>query len=590
MLYLQLYLFFSRINVYIYKSQLSGGIKIPGWLTKTGRATFENRGIGEKRGLYYEINIQSIDLAESYYKQYLGDSFFVKFVNRRMRTEKFTCYVKKVLAYYFYEILNSLYLVKEFSENKKIMIGNSLPNKFVLDKFCVEHGMEFERLWVRFGFFYYCMPIIFIMSNLKQLFVNGFNYRNKIDVKLYRKAGWGLSREILRDDYLIDGIHFKKDDIIFYVDSQNEASNSAAQQLKERDYRVVDITKCKLNIKTGFLSGLFIFLIQPVVLAAILFSEKTEYFMEEMLGFYRSSLHHFLFLTNYRVRGHISLSDHGEIGETILMNRFGCKNLLYHWSDMTCTKAVNHAFTVHNIYYSWGPIHHDFQRENYYHDKVEIVGCILLKSYFDALLNLPAEQKTQKTKRILVCDTSFTNTLHLSEDFYLDFLDLTIDMLSEFPDVEFIFKSKNNRECIVNGFTNDERRRGYREKINFLLKNEKFVYYDNTIQLESLIAESDIVLSMSMNSPATIALILGKEGIYYDTTGNRFHPFVQYKNHIVFDDKKKLLGHVKDILGGKRSVFEYIDPDLLNRYEPYKDASALDRLIKSIHRDIDEQL
>ena len=90
-----------------------------------------------------------------------------------------------------------------------------------------------------------------------------------------------------------------------------------------------------------------------------------------------------------------------------------------------------------------------------------------------------------------------------------------------------------------------------------------------------------------MNSPATIALILRKEAAYYDTTGNSMHPFTQYKNKVLFDDKRLLIDHVKEVLNNKTSVFDSIDPDLLKKYEPYQDSKALERLIEAISREID---
>ena len=569
----------------MYRSVFSHEKSLYGWFKKKRKIIIKNRGIGEIKGLYYGISLKAIDLAESYYKQHLENLYFLSFLNKSMRTDKFSCYIKKELSYHFFDILSSLYLMKESSNGNNIIIINSLPNKFVLDRYFDDNKITFQICWVKCNFLRFFLPVILIISFLKKLFTNGFAFCDRVNTRIYKYAVWGTTRPALRDDFIIDDLNFGKDDIVFYTNPSDKASKSAGKQLTIKGYSLIDINNCKLNIKNGFLDFINIFLVHPLILSIVLFYENTGYLIEEMLKFYRVSFPHFLFLSNFNVNCHISTSDHGEIAETILMNRFGCKNILYHWGDMTVGKEVQHAYTVHNVYYTWGPIHNDFQHENYYHDKVEVVGCIFLRSYFNALIRKEQSRKSNKRKTILICDTSFSNTIEFTEDCYLDYLDLAINMMHELTDVDFIFKPKGASQSVMSLFTSEERKRLYLEKMDYLLNDDRFFYHDHNIQLETLIASSDLVVNMGMNSPATIALILGKEAVYYDTTGNDMHPFTKYKNQVVFDNKRMLIDHVKDVLNNKKSAFEYIDTDLLNQYEPYKDSNAIDRLIFSIHKE-----
>jgi len=164
-------------------------------------------------------------------------------------------------------------------------------------------------------------------------------------------------------------------------------------------------------------------------------------------------------------------------------------------------------------------------------------------------------------------------------------LNLTIDILNEIDDCEIIFKAKNSRKDILRSFFDERRSNIYLEKINYLLKNKRFNYFDNTFPIESFIPVSDIVVDMGLSSPSTIALISGKEAIYFDLTGNDQHPFVKYKNKVVFDDKRLLIEQIKAILEKKDSVFNYIDRDLLHKYESCKDQKALERLISEIYKE-----
>lgn len=586
---LQSYIFLFRKRVCLLNTLFTKQQNIHNWFIKNGKIVVLNGDIGKIKGLYYEVNRRAIELSEIYFNKFIKGSFFLKYSERLMKTKKFDCYIKKEFVYDFFDVLVGLYLIKEYSNDKKIIMVDTPLNRFAINEFHRKNNAAFKICWLNFSvfeilglFLYYSYRI------LKTLFINGFTYRDRIKIKLYKEAVWGLTRPQLRDDFLIDNRHFKKDDICFYsYNLEDEGRKRAVEQLKREGFHVVNLNRCRLNIKNGLLKFISIFLFQPLLMSIILILDRMGYQIENMLKFYIGSLPHFLFLTNYSAKCHISNSDNGEIAETILMNKLGCKNVIYHWSDTTTLKKdALYAYTVHNIYYTWGPIHHEFHKEDLFNDKAEVVGCIFLKAYFDSIDKNRKNRENKNGKKILVCDTSFSNSIHFSEQFYLDYLDLVIEMLEEINDAEFIFKPKNSKKATMNGFTDEKRRRIYLEKIKILNENTRFTYLDNNLQLETLIPMSDIVINMGMNSPATIALILRKEAVYYDTTGNDMHPFTQYKNKVVFDDKKLIIEHVKEILNKKRSVFDYIDPDLLNQYEPYKDSKALERLIQALSKEV----
>ncbi|KJU81348.1 hypothetical protein MBAV_006481 [Candidatus Magnetobacterium bavaricum] len=588
---LQCYLIFSGKVISCYKSIYNNWDDINVIFIKKGKIVVDTKTIGESKGIYYEINRKTLFLTELYCKYHLNNLFLLSFFNRSMKTNKFDCYLKKMLAYSFCDILNSLYLIKNSSKVNKIIIIDSKPNRFVLEHFCVEHNIVLDVCWLRFNTFNSVLSLGYLLFTIGKHLINGFTYRDKVNVLLYRLANWGLNYQTMfRDDFLIDNLHLHKKDIVFYVNNRDGMSSVACEKLQEEDYSVVDLSNCKLNIKNGLALFINMFIVHPFIIAMILLYEKTGYFMEDIMKFYITSLPHFLFLTNYNAKCHISSSDHGEISETIIMNRCNCKNILYHWSDTTPDKGVGHAFIIHNVYYVWGTIYHDYQQETYYNDKVEVVGCIFLLPYFIAMQKNDTYIQNETLPKILLCDSSFSQTIHITEDVYIDYLELIIMMTDEISDVEFVFKSKMPYKEIENSFTSETRRILYCERMNKLLKNNSFSYCDNKFSLGALIAMSDLVVNMSINSPATIALILRKEAVYYDITGNDMHPFTKYKNQIVFDDKKMLIGHVKDVLKKQTSAFNYIDPDLLNQYEPYRDSKALERLIVSVYNEANTPL
>ena len=58
-------------------------------------------------------------------------------------------------------------------------------------------------------------------------------------------------------------------------------------------------------------------------------------------------------------------------------------------------------------------------------------------------------------------------------------------------------------------------------------------------------------IGMGFVAPVTVALMMGKQGIFYDTGYNFQSPFAKYEGEIEFRTKKKLLVKIEQILMGK---------------------------------------
>jgi hypothetical protein len=152
---------------------------------------------------------------------------------------------------------------------------------------------------------------------------------------------------------------------------------------------------------------------------------------------------------------------------------------------MTVMKAVTHAFTAHNDYYTWGPIHHEFEAEYHLYDRSVPVGCIFLATYFNAVGALLRPDGEKGRKKILVCDDSFSNHTHLTEGFYLDYLSLVADILREAPHCDVIFKSKNSLDGIRGSFSDETHKKNSRKGWTFLTSQARFVHYDNPFNMKN---------------------------------------------------------------------------------------------------------
>lgn len=581
--YLQLFLLFTNRKVYFFNTIFFKRNLILGWFIKNKRIIFRDNGIGEIKGLYYEVSRKALELTQDFFDKFISETYLLSFMNKLLKTNKYECYLKKSVSYDIFENLAGLYLLKEYSLDRRIILIDTPITRFSVDDFLKDNKINLEIHWISFNKFFWIELFLYYLIVIKTVIRNGIVFKLRKKIKLYKEAVHGSSRPIFRDDCLIDNNYFKKEDIIFYSRYKEHDRDIALCQVKSAGYATVDLKRCKLNVKNYFLLFIRFYLIIPFRVFFVAYYEKARYQEDFILKFYLESLHHFLFLTNYDVKCHISSCDSGEVAETIIMNIFGCKNILYHWSDKTPYKCVLSAFSAHNVCYLWGPIHYEFMKEYYYYDKTLMVGCIFLKPYFDYLEKLGKSHRNSNKIKILICDNSFENSGAFSENFYLDFLDLAIKLLNDIPDADLIFRPKNNINDL-NSFT-CENRKIYFKKTNFLNSSGRFICCDMSFQIGSLIALTDIVITMGLTSPTTIALVLHKEAVYYDRTGNNQHPMTKYKNSVVFDDKDRLIEHIKRILEKKKSVFDNIDTELLNSYDPFRDSKALDRLIEAVYKD-----
>jgi hypothetical protein len=532
--------------------------------------------------VYYKIHKDAIMLADLFYDKHLRGSHFLNAAKRFLKTDKYRCHIQKNLAMHFFDMLNDINLLNESPDApKEVLMLDLHPNRFFIEEVC-KNKTNLNIRWIGSELFFAFLFAGYLGYLLIKIFKSGFVLRKPEDIKMYKEAVWGLGKTYTRDDLLIDNLHFNNNDVIFYtranIFKKSPYRLEAKLQLEQAGYTVVDMSKMAINLKRGASAFLKLY----VYMILYVMCRYKIYQLEDMIHFNLSAYGHFVFLTNYNAKLHHSNSVGSEIAGTIMMNFWGCKNFVYHLSDMTVLQTVNHAYHAHNIFYSWGDIHRDFDSGHYFHDKIVNVGCI----FRDALENLDIPS----TKTILACDSSFVNTFNQTEDFYLDYLDLLHIIAAEIQDARFIFKAKHfDFKTIADGFSG-QRKKSFLDKISILKGTTRFDFYYSNVQLESLFPKADVIISLGINSPSTIALLCGKEALYYDTSGNDQHPFSKYKNQIVFDDKEKLLSAVKKILNKEMTVFDYIDDKLLSSFGCFRDDKALQRLIEAVHLELQQRV
>jgi polysaccharide biosynthesis PFTS motif protein len=255
---------------------------------------------------------------------------------------------------------------------------------------------------------------------------------------------------------------------------------------------------------------------------------------------------------------------------------------------LTVFKAFTYAFIAHNIYFTWGDIHYDYHSENFFVDEKVNIGCIFKEEYNRAVKNkdgiILQLLGTRRGRIVTFFDNSYNKYTPGAERFLVEYFGIISDFCSANRDVNVLLKPKNDVEYEKRlTRINIER---FRNIWDELMSYENFTCLDDSRWgIGEIIAISDVCINMGMNSPATIALICGKDALYFDSTGNNRHPFAaKYKNKIVFEDKDGLFQQIENILNGKFKCHDVISEKEIREYDAFSDDNALDRIKEYIYQ------
>lgn len=543
------------------------------------------------KGLFYEVDKEAIDLAKKFYnnQEIKNKSYLTTYYNKILNTNKFEAFIKKEILSDIFTLLRSLHLIRLSGlDKKKIILVKDPINKFVIEYMGNKYNVKYQIKWITpstlYPAIYYCQ--LFIELLRRGIVIN----KKRKEYKLSKEAAWGFYRKTLRDDILIDNIKFSpRDLLILDFNSNDYHRKSAFKEAQKRDFSTISVGNLKININKNILNLLFFYFLVPIKWYFLLFLKKQSYLFYYVTLFHKRCFPIEVLMNLYRIKCHVSVVDNGDIALTIILNKYGAKNVIFHWSDLTVFKAHEYIFLSHNIYFMWGDIHYDYHSDNFYVDSKINIGCIFKEEYNKALKNkevIIAQLNHYKRKRRIVTffDTSFNNsTLPFTENLFLEYLKMIKEFCNIRKDVFVLLKPKN--ETNYWDRLNAVNRHQFNNIWSGLMACENFCYLDPTRwSIEEIIAVSDVCVNWGMNSPATIALICGKNALYFDSTGNIHHPFAKkYKNIIVFEDKDLLFNQIENILNDKFMCHNVIGEKEIREYDAFSDDNAIERLRDNLY-------
>ena len=547
--------------------------------------------LGYYKGLWYEANEETIDLTLKFYDQHIKDkSKIIRYYKNILNTEKFEAYIKKKISGHIFALLKDLHTVRltDLRQNK-ILINRNPINSFVIKHMEEKYKTNYQIRWVlsRWWLFYLCVYYGWLF---KQFFSHGITFNNKRKkYKISKEATWDFYGRTLRDDILIDNNKFKRSDILMLEFSpQDPLRAKAFREAIKRGFDTASLPKLKININKNILGFLFFYFIVP--LRAFFQSMKQEsYFLFYIFSFHRGCFPVEVLMNSFDIKYNLSIVDIDDITTTIILNKHGAKNVIFHWSDLTSYLSYDQAFIAHNIYFAWGDIQYDYHSATRFIDKKVKIGCIYKREYNKAAKNkegiitqIDGFKRGRKT--VTFCDTAFSDSFVYTELFFLEYLEIIKEYCERNKEVNVLLKPKKGEEAVLRLLKDNVDQ--YKKIRNELFSFANFIYLNPLKwKIEDIIAISDVCVSMGMNSPSTIAILCGKNGLYFDNTGNIYHPFSKkYKNLIAFEDKDRLLKQIDNILNARFDCRDVISEREIKEYDNNSDDNALERLRESLYR------
>ncbi|MFH1318650.1 MAG: hypothetical protein ABIH71_06515 [Candidatus Omnitrophota bacterium] len=543
------------------------------------------------KGIAYKFNHEVLDLALKFFEQNIKrNNKLIAYYNNIFNTNKFEAYVKKIICSEIYPFLTQLYFIKLFNMcEKEILIIKNPLSEFIAEYMQSTYDLKYRIKWIK-----PLWGLVSLIGYYAWLFVELINRgivlnRPKKEYKLSKEAVWGFSSKTLRDDVLIDNDKFKKEDILFLRFIKNVSDRDRAfTEARKIGFDTVSIPDLKININKNAFAFLCLYILVPVKVYLQLFFRRQLYFFYYIFLFHQRCFPLEILMNRYKIKCYISTKDGEGVDETIVFNKYGTKNIIFHWCDLVAFKAHPHAFISHNIYFTWGDIYYNYCADNSFVDEKINIGCIYKKKYNLAVKDkerlLSEMGNLKKDKKIVsFFDTSFDNLLQYNGSFFMEYMNIMKEFCEKNQGVNVLFKPKNPHEETLTWL--QEKGSIYKKILQELSGYENFVYLDWTRWSgEEVMAVSDVCINMAINSPVTIALICGKNGLYFDPTGNRDHPFTQkYMNKIIFEDKDGLFNQIDNILEGRFNCREIIGEQEIRGYDAFSDDKAIERISCNLH-------
>lgn len=547
--------------------------------------------IQKRRGYSDWIMADLIASVEDFFSLRPGTREFCGSLNRIFNTDKFNNLARKYVTGYLYRLYLWLdYCAFEQGKITSLKLGDIPLNRFAVNRHKDKFGVSVKIEWVKQPFFLLNALTIFIHASkiVFQGASTGFIFtKRKKRYKVLREMKWGfkgVNGRYFHDDFMVDGENIRRPDLLIFIRQEindDEGWVKMYQSLKESGYGYFDIGSLPIALPIYLNRIIKKYLICGcLALSKFINSADFSLFSSIYFHFFAIGILHEKIFSSYKLDaqlGHHYFS-YEHIPEAIVCNNHNAGYFLCQLSDNSVleNKPILPFMGCDKIL-AWGDAHAMVQEGNA--GKYLNTGYAFKRFIEEARARrdlLVSEMRLLKHKKnIVFFEENFGGIKKETAQHYIDYWQAILQVQKAFKeDINIIIKRKG--DDLYLRLPPDLRGR-YIQIISSLNKADNFyeLGFPDWSFIE-LIGVADIVITSGMTSSATIAIICGIEGLYFDRAGFN-HPFSKlFKNQVVFDNERELIDTIGNIIYERYSVFDIISADVRRSFNSADDNCGMD--------------
>ncbi|MFH1369598.1 MAG: hypothetical protein ABII64_10800 [Elusimicrobiota bacterium] len=531
-------------------------------------------------------NMGPFELANEFYdSRRIGSERMLIELNRIFETDRFTLLAKRWTVDYFHKLFGMLF--DALAGEQTVLLENNPLNTFAVDKFNdISHKKAPVQWTSRRGIARKLSQIIYRASAILWFSLRGgIIFSNSLkQFTLLRESLWGLKKIGLyfHDDFLVDGNRIKKEELLLFsrgvpVTRRIEAYEDAV----DSEYAHFELNKTPISLNVFFKRILPKYIFAGVFeVMKCMNNPNFSYFYSIFSFFTASAVPYERIFSNYRIRAELGHSyfQSVHIPESIVCQNYGTKYYLMHWSDNSpnANRFVS-SFLSCDKFISWGKAHYRGVE-----GPVEMIAFTgyVFKSFIKKIMVSRESLRMQMgiPAGVFVAtfyDESFGNDIRMTPEHFVNFWEAMLNTAICSPRTHVAMKSKELSRA-------ENLKADLKIKFNGIFsklkKHNNFSLIDeNKWTFMEAIGISDLVVTQGMTSSATIAIICGIEGLYFDQA-ECDHPFSrQYHDVLAFDDRDKLVAAIVKIAEHSDKPSKQIPESTIRDFDAYADDLGIDR-------------
>ena len=541
------------------------------------------------------LNDNLVSFTEEYFTENgLDNSYFLNRMGAVFNTTRFKILAKRWVVDYYYALFNIFYDYSFDGARLKLTLEDNPLNRFAVRKYNLQFGFKVKIDWrcsagSKKNFFSLVLLTCYIIFTSLKSGIKLFARRRNF--KVMREAIWGFydtGGYFFHDDFLVDQDKLKKEDLVLFSRLAIEWCNSrlkAYRDAKKSGYAhfylpslPIDITQFLFRIVPKYIFG-------GIIALAREFSGPNFSLLQNIYWYFIFyGLTYEKIFSNFTVLaelGHNYFSA-SHIAESIICQNHKVQYYLMHWSDNSV--AINKfasSFLGCDKYFLWGKAH--VRGVEGRQDMLMTTGYIFkcfIKDVMNNRIKVIADMNIDhKGKIISFFDESFGNACLMTESHFVNFWETALKVAELEKGNTIVIKPKELMRArslsdgLKNKFNSIREQLGKMPNV-YILDSSRWSFIE-------IIGISDIVITQGMTTSATIAIICGVEGLYFDQA-NYSHPFSLYlRNKIIFNDSGELAEKIHSIVSDNLQPIKNIPELSLREYDAFSDERGL-RVIRDI--------